>query len=900
MFKRFTTFLLTTVLLVGLGSFEVSAYNGGKTGSTTSGCTCHGSSSSATTVSLQGITGSVTMSPGEQKNFTVVVAHSSQSHAGFNLAIVNGGGSNVGTLNSGSGSQVSSGELTHTTRKAMSGGETTWAFTWTAPTQTGTYTIKAAGNAVNNSSSTSGDFWNFMSDVTINVVTPMTVTAPNGAEVWCKGDQKTITWNPVGLTGDVKIELSTNNGGAWSEIATVPVTPSTYQWTIPNSQTTSTQCLVRVTSVTTSTANDVSDAVFSIKANPSITTQPSNVTVCSGQPVTLSVTTDNNAAYSFRWRKAGVPINGATNPTYSIPTASVVDAGSYDVVISGCSDVTSQQATVTIKTPPQLLSQSDDTTACIGKMVKFRVNANGTALTYQWRKRGTNITGANTNELTITSLASSDLDTYDCVITGECNPPLTTAPMKVSVTPAATFAKQPKDTTMCAGKELQFSVEVNGQNLQYEWKKNNSVIQGVLGASYVIASVSVDDAATYEVTVTNECGITASTTPFKLTVKDGVKLVSQTNDTTVKANTTTRLRVVATGQNARYKWSKGGQTRSGDTTSTLSIASTKQTDAGNYVCTIFNTCGAVETKVINLTVSEPTKGPALVAADATVDFECVKVGATEKKTTKISNGGGTALNVTKVNISGSQFTLGTVTTPFTLAPNEEKSLEITFSSATAGDASGSLTFESNSETTNPTVALKGKGCEMKFNLSAASLGKTFITESKDTVLKVKNTGNADAIISQFTITGTGKEFFTITPPTTPYTLAANAEMDLSVKFTPTNEEVQTVTIEVVSDIGAASFTISAQGETKGSSSVSDKEIIDRITIAPNPASDIMTIMSGTESTSLRIIDAMGSTVYAPENASTFMWNTKTVAAGHYTAVFTIGNKTVTLPLTVIR
>lgn len=900
MLKRFTTFLFTSTLLICLGSLNALAYNGGITGATTSGCTCHGSSSSNTTVSIQGVSGTVTMAPGEQRNFTIVVAHSSQSHGGFNLAVVNGGGSSVGSLSAGSGSQLQGTELTHTAKKAMSGGETSWTFSYTAPTSVGTYTMKAAGNAVNNNGAYTGDVYNFMSGVTISVETPMTVTAPNGGETWCKGDQKTITWNPIGITGNVKIELSTNNGSGWSEIATVAVTPATYQWTIPTSQTASNQCLVKVTSVSTSTATDVSDAVFAIKANPSITTQPtSTVNVCAGQPINLTVNTDNNASYTFKWRKAGVPINGATNPTYSIASSSALDAGSYDCVVSGCSDVTSQQATVTIKTAPQLLSQSDDTSACLGKPVKLVVNANGTAITYQWRKAGTNITGETNNTLNIASLTNTDLALYDCVITGECNPPITSAQMRISVSPAPTITKQPRDTSICSGKELQFNIDATGNNLQYEWKRNGSVISGAQGPSYVIGSTSDESAGTYQVTVLNECGSATNSSEFKLTVKLGVTLVSQTNDTIVKANTVTRLRAIGSGPNARYKWSKGGQTRGSDTLSTLTINSTKVADAGNYVCTIFNSCGTVDTKVIKLTVTEPTAGPSLIATDATVDFACAKIGATEKMTTKITNGGGSPLNVTKVTLSGAGFVLTAVTTPFTLAANEEKSLEISFTASAAGDATGSLTFESNSETANPTIGIKGKGCEVKFDLSTASLGKTFITESKDTVLKVKNTGNADAIISAFNITGDGKAAFTVTPPATPYTLKVNETMDIAIKFTPTNEEVQTIMIEVGADIGSASFSVSAQGEEKGSTSVED-DLIQGITIAPNPAYDVMTLTVNATQASLRVIDAMGVTVFAPENGNHFIWNTKTVAAGRYMAMFTIGNTSVTVPLSVIR
>lgn len=899
MIKRYATFCaLFTVFLFAFSTLY--ANNGGKIGSTSSGCTCHGSSNSATTVSIQGVSGSVTMAPGEQRSFTVVVAHSSLPHAGFNLAVTNSGGSNAGTLTAGSGTQVSSGELTHTTSKAKSGSETTWTFDWTAPSTTGTYTMKAAGNAVDKTGGTGGDAWNFMNNITITVANPMTVTSPNGGETWCRGEAKTISWNPVGLTGNVKIEISSNNGSSWSEIATVAVTPSTYNWTIPNNQPTGTQYLVKVTSVGTPTANDVSDAAFSIKANPTITTQPASVAVCVGQAITLNVATDNNSAYTFRWRKAGTPINGATNSTYTIPAATVNDAGNYDVVITGCSEVTSQQANVVIKTAPQLLSQSDDTSACLGKEVRLRVNANGTGLTYQWRKQGTNITGATTNELVLPALTNSDLQTYDCVISGECTPAVTTAPMKVSLTPASSITKQPRDTSICEGKELQFAVEATGSGLQYEWKRNGSTINGVQGPTYVIASPSDVDAATYEVTITNECGTAITTQPFKLTVRKGVALIAQTNDTVVKANTVTRLRAVGGGPNVRYKWSKGGQTRAGDTLSTLVITSTKTTDAGNYQCLVFNSCGNVETKVIKLTVTEPTAGPSLIASDATVDYGCQLPGLLHKRTTKIINGGGSDLTVTKVTIAGNGFALTPVTTPFTLKANEEKSLEVVFSTQELQEYTGSLTFESNSSTANPTIALKAKGCKYSINITditAPNLGKTEIGQTKDTVIKVVNTGNVEVSITKVILTG-DKEFFDVTYPALPLTLAIGASVDFSVKFTPKDTIERQLTFEIVSNYGPAAFKIKAQGKEKATSV--QEELMNTVLIAPNPASSIMTMTVGDTPADIRIIDAMGMTIFTAQNQTRFVWNTEHVAAGRYTALVTIGNTTITLPLTVIR
>jgi immune inhibitor A len=101
------------------------------------------------------------------------------------------------------------------------------------------------------------------------------VVSPNGGENWKIGSGKTISWS-TSSTNKVKIELSTNNGAAWSTIATdVNAGLGKYIWTVPNSI--SSQCLVRITDQTNNNLSDQSDGVFSIiKTGPLAEIEPNN------------------------------------------------------------------------------------------------------------------------------------------------------------------------------------------------------------------------------------------------------------------------------------------------------------------------------------------------------------------------------------------------------------------------------------------------------------------------------------------------------------------------------------------------------------------------------------------------------------------------------------------------
>lgn len=160
------------------------AYPYGITGrvlSTSAGCNCHSpSASQATSVMMTSKTGSFTTTPGGTLEITAVVAHASKAGAGINIGvksstIVN---TNQGTLNviTGQGLNKSSSELVHSAMKSMSDGKASFMFSWTAPTQAGTYYLLACGNAVDGNGRESGDAWNFMSPIAITVAASSSVS----------------------------------------------------------------------------------------------------------------------------------------------------------------------------------------------------------------------------------------------------------------------------------------------------------------------------------------------------------------------------------------------------------------------------------------------------------------------------------------------------------------------------------------------------------------------------------------------------------------------------------------------------------------------------------------------------------------------------------------------------
>jgi hypothetical protein len=103
-----------------------------------------------------------------------------------------------------------------------------------------------------------------VSDASFSIPAPtLTVTSPNGGETWTVGTTQSITWTSSNLTGNVKLEYSTNGGATWVVIAANTANDGEHSWQVPNAPTT--QGRVRITSVSLGTVTDTSDADFTIQ-----------------------------------------------------------------------------------------------------------------------------------------------------------------------------------------------------------------------------------------------------------------------------------------------------------------------------------------------------------------------------------------------------------------------------------------------------------------------------------------------------------------------------------------------------------------------------------------------------------------------------------------------------------
>jgi len=105
-------------------------------------------------------------------------------------------------------------------------------------------------------------------EITLGENSSLKVVSPNGGEVWNTGSSHPITWSNNGPVEDVRIEYSIDNGVAWIEIVSAVENIGIYNWAVPIIDSTSVNCLVRISEAGDGSPSDVGDAVFTIFANP--------------------------------------------------------------------------------------------------------------------------------------------------------------------------------------------------------------------------------------------------------------------------------------------------------------------------------------------------------------------------------------------------------------------------------------------------------------------------------------------------------------------------------------------------------------------------------------------------------------------------------------------------------
>lgn len=251
--------------------------------------------------------------------------------------------------------------------------------------------------------------------------------------------------------------------------------------------------------------------------------------------------------------------------------------------------------------PPAIAVQPAALSFNPGQQARLDVTATGTPpLTYQWRKDGTNISGATNATYLINSVAATDAGSYSVVVTNAYGT-VTSSAGAVTVTSAnipATIARQPAPVTVAVGETASFSVTAFGSPpLSYQWQKDGVAVPGLTGSLVGLGQIKATDAGNYTVVVTSGSGATATTatsTPVALSVNIPPAITTQPASVLASLGQNVTLSVAATGSpTPSYQWSRNGVPIAGATSASLALSNITIANAGSYTVAIVNDAGAV-------------------------------------------------------------------------------------------------------------------------------------------------------------------------------------------------------------------------------------------------------------------------------------------------------------------
>ena len=383
------------------------------------------------------------------------------------------------------------------------GGPGAYSYQWQYSTNVGGPFINIAGATLATYTSTSGAvstlYYRRMvtsglctpvySNVIQVMVNPLPVAILSGGETICPSQTSNLVVNM--LVGTGPFEVNINNLGivtGYVSGANIVVSPAV----------TTTYTLLSVKDangcqVVSPSGNLVGTATVTVRDLPAITTSPSNVTTCEFGLVNFTVTA-TGTDLTYQWfvdQGSGfVPLIdggvyfGATNSTLSIFGATrLMNNFVYHAVVTTCANsVTSGDATLTVNTAPEIITQPHDSTICMGSNASFSVTSAGTAVTYQWQvNKGAgfinvvndaNFGGATAGTLTVTNApAAFNNYIFRVILSGTCGAPVYSnfVVLRVNIPPVVTL--NPADKTACDGTgPVVFSANGSGLIDSLRWQ----------------------------------------------------------------------------------------------------------------------------------------------------------------------------------------------------------------------------------------------------------------------------------------------------------------------------------------------------------------------------------------------------------------------------------------------
>lgn len=282
--------------------------------------------------------------------------------------------------------------------------------------------------------------------------------------------------------------------------------------------------------------------VVDVAPGPVIVGQPAATSVYTTQTATFTVAATGSGTLTYQWRKQGINIALATSSSYTTPAATLTDNGAqFSVVVTdkNGASASNNAALTVVDAAPGISSQPAAQSVMEGQPASFNVLGMGMPpLTYQWRKNGAAISGANSPSYTTPATLIADNGAIFTATVSNSQGSITSNNAVLSVTSnAPSITTQPTAQSVGLGQAATFSVAVTGAStLAYQWRKNGATISGATSSIYNLPNASqADHNALFSVVVSNSYGTVTSGNAL-LRISGGVNAASACGYTNTTAS----------------------------------------------------------------------------------------------------------------------------------------------------------------------------------------------------------------------------------------------------------------------------------------------------------------------------------------------------------------------------
>ena len=277
------------------------------------------------------------------------------------------------------------------------------------------------------------------------------VTSNPTDQTVCDGATATFSASASGNpTPTVQWQVSTNGGGSFSDIsgATNPVLSFTATAAQNGNQYRA--VFTNMCESTTNTATTTA-ATLTVNTAPTISTNPTNQTVCDGAPATFTAAASGGSS-TVQWQVSTngggsfSNISGATSTTLTFTASTAQNNNQYRAAFTNsCGSATTTAATLTVQANTTT-SDPPDQTVCQGASAGFSTTAGGTGpFHYAWTLDGSSFNGDNASISVDTTSLSVGNHTVAVTTTGTCGNASQSATLTVQ---ANTTTSDPPDQTV--------------------------------------------------------------------------------------------------------------------------------------------------------------------------------------------------------------------------------------------------------------------------------------------------------------------------------------------------------------------------------------------------------------------------------------------------------------------